>query len=982
MKCPVCKKNISDTALKCPYCKTRTGLLCSNCNKVNRVGSRVCSHCGNELLKICPHCASVNFPTASKCRKCGSPFGAKTKDKQGEENVLNNDLKYTPKYYSQKKAIEILTEQIPSGQKKIFSISGQMGSGKTTVLKTVIKNLEDSGFYWMIGRCSQLTQLTPGGAIQNMLLNLFNLPTFCQKTNELQKEALSFFSNEFKFLSQSEVAIFFNFLYNFNDGKYEDIVNNKNRMFDILHKVFAALAATGKFIFVLENFDYIDGFSAEFFTEFVHQDNWEKLKLIAIYNEPRPIGGFFGYNVKDKKAYTDIALAPFTKEEMSIASKKHKDFISEREREIICSRSKGNIAFIEQGIGYAIDCQITDRAFLLPDNFSDLIKSRLTALRKINNDAYKVLCAIAIVGEKVNVRLIKEIFEYDSEDYKKILIYLKNSNYIKPVNNEYYEFNNILLWETILKNITRDSVFDDINIKVGKIINGFSLNTNSIFLAIAGNLRENRMAFDVWTRTTQLAACVGDINLYVIAQKQCLAIINEFNEDETLKIRYNISERLGKILSLYDPAEAIEFLPDAIAKAKETNDEVKEIELLSYLANCCSQVGNYFGNVECIDNVLLKLQPSQKIEKAMIQTAKLSALIDIGNCGEVINIIDNDILPVLNTYIAKPSLSKMLPTGLIFDSWLKVHLMLGRALALQGNKRAFEVIKNLFDIINKHRINDKLLNCQAGLTLALANTMKGDYSASLNLLSELLAKYEQEVMDDKTLSRWNLIYIINKFLLKDYDGIREKLFEAVTFANNIGDNFTKNILKSLLGVTFKNNNQTKHALDIYNEQVTYFAKEKMATGALLNWYLIAEATIVTENPKASIDVAQRALEIAQTPNINNYFFIIMLKMVLAKAYMAIADYETAKIHLESAISIAKKHEINDLLTKLYFQYANYNREIGTINSASRLEYLKGASALYKKAQELAHKTNLKMEQEINAAKYNFDEYCRQNGFNF
>lgn len=90
-------------------------------------------------------------------------------------------------------------------------------------------------------------------------------------------------------------------------------------------------------------------------------------------------------------------------------------------------------------------------------------------------------------------------------------------------------------------------------------------------------------------KTTRLASYIGDINLYVISQKQCLALLNEFNENETLNIRFNISERLGKLLTEYDPEEAMEYLPDAIANAKSNNNEAKEIELLSYLAQCCKK---------------------------------------------------------------------------------------------------------------------------------------------------------------------------------------------------------------------------------------------------------------------------------------------------------------------------------------------------------------------------------------------------------
>ena len=78
MKCPVCNKNIAHDALKCPYCKTRTGLLCPSCKTINPVGQLKCTHCGQELLKICSKCNGVNFPTATKCRKCGTSFGEVT----------------------------------------------------------------------------------------------------------------------------------------------------------------------------------------------------------------------------------------------------------------------------------------------------------------------------------------------------------------------------------------------------------------------------------------------------------------------------------------------------------------------------------------------------------------------------------------------------------------------------------------------------------------------------------------------------------------------------------------------------------------------------------------------------------------------------------------------------------------------------------------------------------------------------------------
>lgn len=985
MKCPVCKKNIPETALKCPYCKTRTGLLCSHCNTINPVGSFVCKKCAQELLKICPHCNSINFPGAAKCRKCGSPFSkiAKTPADNDDDSI---NLEFKPRLHTPEQAFDILTEGLCSKDKKIFSITGDKGIGKSSLLSKVIKSFDGEKLQWCTGKCTPLTQLTPGGVIQDMLLNLFKLPNFCINNEELQQDAAKFFSNEFKFLNSQEVSDFLNFLYNSQDGNYEDIIINKKRTYDILDRIFDAFAHTGRFIFVIDNFDFIDGFSIEFLTNFMQKDsNWKTLKFIAIYNEHKPISSFFGFEDKDIKSYVDINLAPLSiknlEQEIKLTGETG-TYITEREKDIIFAKSKGNPAFVEQAVSYSFDCQISDKAFLLPNNFSDLIKERLETLKKSNKEAHKLLCGAAILGDKLNLALLKEIFGYRNQEFNDIISYLVKSSFVKPLNEIYYEFNNLLLWETILKNISHDLAFEDINVKIGKALSIFTLNTNATMAMIAHNLKENRMAFDIWTKTTRLASYVGDINLYVIAQKQCLALLNEFNENETLNIRYNISERLGKLLTEYDPEEALEFLPDAISNAKACNNEAKEIELLSYLASCCQKTGNYFGNVECVDNVIKKLKPEQDIECAMLKTAKLSSLLDIGNCGEVINLIDNDILPILESNLSKPRLNNTIPLGFIYDTWLRVSLALASALALQGNDRSFEVLTALFEIIDKHKINDQLLICKTKLILAYANTMRGDFKTSDNILDDIDRVCRTDIMDSETISRWNLIYIANRFMLKQYDGLRETLFEAVTFANNTGDNFTKNILKVMLGKIFKDGQQSKHAIEIYNEQVTYFAKEKMALGALLSWYLIADATMVAETPKNALEIAAQALEIAQNPRINNTFFIVQLKILIAKAYIELSDYETAKINIESALILAKKYCLNDLLSKIYLLYGQYYQDIGTVQSQNQREYLKGAFKMYDKAMDIVvEKTrNTFIRDKIDEQKKILISYCDVNGF--
>ena len=163
----------------------------------------------------------------------------------------------------------------------------------------------------------------------------------------------------------------------------------------------------------------------------------------------------------------------------------------------------------------------------------------------------------------------------------------------------------------------------------------------------------------------------------------------------------------------------------------------------------------------------------------------------------------------------------------------------------------------------------------------------------------------------------------------------------------------------MLGKIFKDNENTKQAMEIYNDQIAYFAKEKMALGALLTWYFISEATLDTEGPQNAFEVAEQALAVAQNPKIDNYFFTILFKIVIAKCAITTSDFETAKNNIESAILLAQKYNLKDLLSRLYLLYGKYFQELGLIKSARQVQYLQNADQLYAQSRVLIEETQNK-----------------------
>ena len=119
----------------------------------------------------------------------------------------------------------------------------------------------------------------------------------------------------------------------------------------------------------------------------------------------------------------------------------------------------------------------------------------------------------------------------------------------------------------------------------------------------------------------------------------------------------------------------------------------------------------------------------------------------------------------------------------------------------------------------------------------------GSTDDSVEILNTITNRYKHKAMDTYLLAEWNLINVINRVYANQQEDLKADLFEIAAFTNNINEHFIKNIVKLILGSVIQNEGNTSKALAIYNEQITYFAKEKVAIGALLSWALIVKSSI-------------------------------------------------------------------------------------------------------------------------------------------
>ena len=1012
MKCPKCKAEIQKGQIRCSNCNFKVGSICKKCGTYNFINKKVCEKCGNELLRVCPECKSVNIPTAKTCRKCGFEFWESKSSEAPKEHITINtkppenevrpekvtepeveqeqpqkieeenvSLEYNAKFYSQQKAKNALVLAIKDPTKKIISINGKSGIGKNLVLRFAISELKQEKFVWLFGKCTYVSQTSPFGLIQDVLLTFFNINNFCVNTLALRKNSVKFFQQDFPTLTNDEVFDLLNILYPENTDYFENILTNKEKTYNIVTKVFETICEKMPIIVVIDSIDCIDSMSYEFLVRLLGNETIMKnCKFIVTYPEIRPVMGYLNIKGMPDDAYSDISIGTLKDEHIETLVNQNTDIkVNDDIKKEIVKISGGIPAIAEQALVLLADAKRLQQETEIPVTLDGIMKKRLSFLNKENTVLCKLLLVYSLLGNKFYPSMAIGMDGLSEESIKNGTDRLVHLKYIVPISGLVYEFKSSEVWKLTLENARNDVSAKSTMEKLYKNLQQYCLSSISLLAVLAQNLGIKEDAVKYWNTCIKTAAYIGDVNLYVAAQKQVMKLIEDENSENADKIRKNICTRIGKILEKNAPEEALEYLTKAVKISQEKNNIFESLELFGYITSCAKKTGNYYGIIECVDEAVKLIPPEMTLEIAMIKTRKLEALERLGNFGLLVNMVDNDIVPPLEQALTQQKTVKNIPLTEIFETWIKTQLIVAKALAVQGNNSTFDVLQGIFDLIEKNGIEDELLQCKLHLVLALANTMRGNVHKSDKILEDILKQYRIRVMDDFCISEWNLINVVNKFILNKIDGIENELFQLTTFANNIGDDYSKNMLKLFLGKVFKEKNSAKKALEIYVEQISYFAKQQIATGVLLGWYFASEGKLIEESADSALDIAMKALDISQSPVVTNHFFTCLLNKLIGEIYLVKQDFDSAKVYIEKAILFAKKFDLHDQLVRLYILYGKYYQESALTNEENKVDSLMTARSLYEKSEELAKQLqNESLDFLIEKAKLNLESFCRVN----
>lgn len=918
----------------------------------------------------------------------------KNEDETERQDIVHNTVLLDIQREVVEKTVNLLTSSL---KKHIIAINGAEGSGKTAVIHQVTSCLSQQGFISLSGSCTPLVQITGFGFFQDAFLRMMGFPPFTNNFEAFSKEfKKTEFAQIFNSLKPFELNLFLNMLYPTQTDNFENILSNKDKMFEVLEKVIKSFLVNHNLIISIDNFELLDGASYDFIMNMIKKGYFnDRLKLLIAYQENKSIQSYFDLNAQEEKIFETILLKKLSRDEIIktvnlTLSCNIEDILDKQMLDELIYKSDGNAIRLEQEIALLFDLGYIlvddEKIYINKDNkpditpvkFEELIKLRLNALTPASKN---ILYMAAIMGYRFAVNILCSSASVNSDKSDNILNYLIQQLFIRKVDDYTFEFRNLTIWKMIYQEAKQDLLYKENSEKLYDTLKRLVLSGNIQKVVSCSEALSKQESFIIWQETAALSAKLGDTNLYIIAKKQCLKILEEKELENSDKIKSQIYEEIGKLLYIKSPKEAISYLSNVLDVMIKDNDIKKTIDLSGYFVKSCYLSGNYFGAVEAVDAVIKQLDGESNTNDAdiaLIKTRKLRALLNIGNSEQIINLVNEDIIPVLNRTL-ESDISDLAYKKLIINGILTAEISLAKAYAMQGNNSVFEVIEDVKQMLNLYQVNSDYYSVQLDIIDAFAHTVTGEVNKSNDILNNIADAYKSRVMEKNLLSEWNLINIINRVLLNQDEDLKIDLFELAAFTNNINEHFIKNIVKLILGYVLEKEGDSIKALEIYNEEITYFAKEKVAIGALFSWALLVNYYIKSQETDKALNTALKSLDIAKSAKINNFIFIICFKRLIAKLYIEQGDLEAAKMYLEEAMVLAKQFGLKYQLTELYIDYAGYIEALMKSKRIYSSENVSKTTALYKKAVLTAKELEIPvLTEKAQRAKAGFMTFCQLN----
>jgi tetratricopeptide (TPR) repeat protein len=886
---------------------------------------------------------------------------------QQQPQHYEQPIKKNYKEFSRTEAHDAIINLIKtSDQGMIVDLGAADGGGKSTLVSSVTQSLKDHKLLWLIGVCQPLNQLLPYSFLQDLFKTFMSLPQYVSNLDESKSTLQKILETSLEIKDEEIFKALSRILFNDFSEASDSIEENKDFLHKTIIKFFDLLNEKANLAIIIEDFEFIDNASLEFFNALFDKGFLTKKNFVIINHQPNiNLHEIFAMQSLKKKLFS-MVLYPMSFEEFNsslIGMLNNQDIIPQNIKNKIYEYSKNIPLYMEQVLWYlfqtgALISGETSLSFNpqasnieLPAGVEELIAIRTKLIANSSPDALNILMSASVFGSKFLPPFVQVISTIEEKQFNNIVQLLINNGVFVMMDQVSLRFKHGLIWRIIYEQFFNDEQIINYGTKLLEFYGRYTTNINSSILARhaeEAGLKPEMYHYSGIAAMESLA--FGDAASYTELQNKVLELLPEvqMTEEEKLEIRIQIEEQLGRANYEFNPKIAADYLSNSVLIAEKQNNPAKVIDLTGYLARSCELSGNYAGVIECCDKALSIIdQKKYELETILLNYYKLDATYNLGRLEETIVMANNEVLSSLNNYISSNQTIKGIEVDDLVNIEYESALAIAKAYVCQGNKQALDLTKNIAEKAQKDSKTE--YEIQALLLNALFYSLQGNISESNNILEEVKPKFNVINAPEKLKLYWYFVAIISSSTNGHFQQAKDLCEVAIKMANIFKDYNLLTLLRLILGKCFEEFGRPAEAHVFYEETVNFASEHKMATGALFSWYLAANQELTAGVPDRACEIAERALEIAQKPNINNFIAEILLNLLIAKSRTVRNDFEGAQINIETAISLAEKNDLTLFLVSLYIAFGEIYRKHAEVDMQNIQNFVNVANRLYNKA---------------------------------
>jgi tetratricopeptide (TPR) repeat protein len=865
-----------------------------------------------------------------------------------------------------------LSQGVANNKGKIISICAADGLGKSSVVHLARQKIDPEGqrAFWMGAqhyRCFHRDGL-PLIYWLELVQNLLSLVFEGQPAREVRERIEQFLTYIYDGACPTEEQALLEDFLSVNPPQPLSVEarGNLGRLAAFTFELFRVLTAKQPIVLVMEDLMYADPASLELLSDLLEHQLMElPIYIVLTMGRDFYAGGKL-VDALQKCAYKELVIAEMTEPEAErfLDDGPLGGRLAEFPPAIIdgvIRQAKGVPLYLEEALRLlhlqevlTVDMQ-TGKFILnqdidalpspLPDSIKALIRQRLAYL---SEDALYVLEIAAVLGEKFAVNMLMALAQLEEGPFNEALTTLFNHGYILPDAVNTGRFRHGLLWETVYENMDVGLQVQVHQLVSETLENDFNqgVTVNPMLIAYHSENGElpNR-AMNYWNLAGIFCGQVGSLLGMNMAMFRALEVLELAVPDQPLHTQ-ELALRLVETLGIFnledDPDLAASLLEWAFFYRKSEGEAAKLIEPLGFLASAYENRGDLPRALATLDKALALIdRTTYPVEAASLLINKLEYQVIMGRIQQARDLLEREIEPVAQSPQAQREAEFQ-------DAYLQAQLLKVQIMLVQCDTEAGAVLEAALQEARARGLEGMAIALQ--LLRGQIFLRHGQYESCDREADSLLTAIEAMAESDWFLAQWGLLAMMYHCDLQDWESASQLVLTVISKAEKVRDYHTWVIAQAYAGHISGKSGKIREARQLLEQAIKLSSSHRFAGAALLSWRFLGEFELDCQNAEVARELAERALEIADKPDIQHHYESMQLTLLNARALLALGRPKEAGKLLEPIWPRTTKTQLQPLIADCAFDIGMLYKQLAqNVPSDLSRKYLSRSVEFFLKA---------------------------------